>query len=244
MKIFRLSQQLNLNLEGEENPTQEKEDISVIEDLNANEIKIFAFQNNITITPVNFETGKIIYLLEQKGDKDVYVMETWGNQPRITERKRFFYGLSKRDLDEYFNDIDFNKQFWDDAHTGLVLYHATDEENWPSIQRRGLFARSETRGINNRGMDEAVFTSSDGDSLSAYGDCLIEIDVGKMKEDGYMPEVGPESPLADSYKYEGIAHKIGMEDYSHSSEYQSEGVFDSTIAFFNNIPRKYLKRVQ
>jgi GNAT superfamily N-acetyltransferase len=137
---------------------------------------------------------------------------------------------------------DFNEEFWGSVGgPGSVMYHATDPDNVDDIMRNGLSPDSRTRGISNRSMGAAVFTSSDPSLVSSYGSAIIAIDVGRMKADGYMPRVSQEEPFEDERMRAALACKIGMTDYCPYSEYSSEGLDEQTVALFGNIPPKYLR---
>lgn len=147
---------------------------------------------------------------------------------------------------EEFYDIDFSYDFWDGVAKESSLYHSTKEENVESILKSGLTPSNETRGLSNKHIGDAVFavTGEYADDilsyLSAYGDAVIEIDIGKMKKDGYMPEVEQEVNISEANKQLSMAHLIGYDDFD--PEY-GDDVFHNTIIIYGHIPPKYLRRV-
>jgi hypothetical protein len=143
----------------------------------------------------------------------------------------------------YVDERDFNKEFWDDVSDGFMLYHGTGEERFDDIIRNGLESRDETRGISNRGTGSAVFTSDDPGTPRNHYDKVIEINVGQMKRDGYMPTVGKEGPLEEAELIETLAHKIGLEDFYYEVD-SSDGLSHGTVIFYNDIPARYLREAE
>ena len=133
--------------------------------------------------------------------------------------------------------------FWDNVHSGQVLYHATAEENLEEISQNGLTLQNQTRGIANRHTGTAIFTSDNINDTDSYGSVIFEIDLGKMKGEGYMPNANKESPLEENIQKQALAWKLGLENYE-PQDYSTEGLYDSTVIFFENIPAKYIKRIQ
>ena len=130
--------------------------------------------------------------------------------------------------------------FWQQVGKGFTVYHATSSENVNSIMREGLLTKNESRGISNRGTGSAVFTSDNPNDIDSYGDTILAINVGQMKEDGYTPTVSKETPVEESQARSALAHKIGLTNYEPSNDYASEGIYDTTIIFFGSIPPKYI----
>ena len=147
-----------------------------------------------------------------------------------------FYG----NADQYINNVDFSQEFWDGVSPGYKLYHGTNEENIESIKKNGLETRDETRGIENRSTGTAVFTSSEPETASYFYDIVLSIDIGQMKEDGYMPRVSLEGPIEEAEMVQTIAHKLGIDDYNVEIE---QGLDPGTIILYGSIPPKYLSLV-
>ncbi len=147
-------------------------------------------------------------------------------------------GLTDYDLLDYVSPID-EGTYWDGVAQGSKVYHGTYEDRVEDIMRDGLEARCETRGISNRHTGCGVFTSANTDTVYSHYDQVIEIDLGKMKQDGYMPEVSDEEPFEEKYMKESLANMIGLEDYYYEVD-SSDGLNPDTVIFFDDIPAKYL----
>lgn len=174
-------------------------------------------------------------------DKKVYIIPDPNFDSRIEDSHEWLYSMFDNELYSLIPPSDFEKTFWNEIRPGYKLYHGTSSENIESIMTDGLQPRDRTRGINNRGTGLAVFTSDDPDHLDSYGDTILEIDVGHMKSDGFTPAVSKETPLEEADTREALAHRLGIYDIDFKSEYNSEGLFDNTVIFYNSIPPKYLK---
>lgn len=135
---------------------------------------------------------------------------------------------------------DFNKRFWSHPET---LFHATKEENIPVIQSEGLKPQNRTRGLSNRGVRGAVFTTSNWDDLAlgSYGDWILEIDTAAMKRDGYTPFVSQEPDVEEAEVRSALAHRLGIENYEYQVEH---GMGMETVIVHGAIPTKYLKLVK
>lgn len=135
---------------------------------------------------------------------------------------------------------DFNKTFWESPG---VLYHATVDENVGGIDTEGLGAMNKTRGISNRHVGDAVYTSSEFEELAghgSYGSKIYEIDTEAMKRDGYTPNVSREPAVEETELRQSVAHKLGLRDYE---AYNEEGdMSPSTVVIHGAIPQKYVKR--
>jgi hypothetical protein len=211
----------------------------VIEDLmpEGNEQDL-VFLLNIAKLPwqkITFQTGADpIYVVHGKKS---FVIE---DLQSVKDASQWVYDI--QDPEQY---IEFPEEsFWDSVpENGFKVYHGTSEERLADIMKYGLEARSETRGISNRSMSDAVFTSSEPDTAAYYYDRVIEIDVSAMKRDGYTPRAGGETPLEEAEQYQALSHYIGLEDFEYEG-YGSDGLSEDTIAFYGAIPAKYLKVVK
>jgi len=146
-------------------------------------------------------------------------------------------------VDNYVTMPDFSKEFWEGVTDGTKVYHGTSEEKLPIILEEGLSPMYETRGMSNRGTGAAVFTSSEQETAQYYYPVVLEIDVGQMKKDGYMPVVSQEEPIAEGEALNALAWKIGLEDYQHEGD-SSDGLDAGTTIFFGPIPPKYLRVIE
>jgi hypothetical protein len=169
--------------------------------------------------------GKLVIDLDYQS---VYPLDEWF----VNEREDSLI----QDFAEY-DTFDFNKKFWERPD---YLYHSTDEENVESITANGLNKESRTRGISNRSVGSAVYTTLNLDMANAghYGNSVFEIDTVSMKKDGLTPQVELEPDVQEKVVREIIAHKLGMEDYQYDVE---QGMDEDTVVVFGAIPPKYLK---
>jgi len=208
-------------------------------DYNVDEVIEWYTDNGMDIRPVLQEFG-IEYEEVQFPKKKVLVYST-PDDTLIYEEDG-----SITEAHEWINDVEpFNyyepepdDHFWRDSLKGFYVYHATPQENVKSIMRNGLGLQSRTRGIENRYTGPAIFTSDNPEDIDSYGDTVIEINVGAMQADGYMPYVAQEEPIEDKNLRERMAHKIGLEDYYG---YVESGISETTYVFYDSIPAKYLK---
>lgn len=186
--------------------------------------------------------AEVIITVKFKGSgvDDVYLITDF-EDPSIEEAKAWVSEIFDHNLQSYVEYPDFEQDFWKDAGNGSVLYHATDPEYKEDILKHGLKMMNKTRSMSNRSMGSAVFTSDDPDSIAGYGPLVFEIDIGQMKNDGYMPPVSMEEPLEDAKARDLLAWKLGVRDYNAVSEYDWEGLADNTVAIYGDIPPKYLK---
>ena len=190
-------------------------------------IKMCAEDFNEISTPVgkilSFSLDGKIYILEDDVMSEAY---EWISDQVI-------YGR----VENYITLQDFNKEFWDDVSNDFHVYHGTNEDRVDDITREGLQARDETRGIANRSTGAGVFTSSEPDTPSNYYDIVLQIDVGQMKKDGYMPDVSMEEPIQEKIAIEALANMIGLDNYEAELE---DGYDYGTVIFYGNIPSKYI----
>jgi hypothetical protein len=177
-----------------------------------------------------------VYVIYNNED---YVVECGENGVSVSEANQWVYDIVDLQLDSYIPAPDFNQEFWDGVSENQMLYHATDSENVKSILKHGLRISSKTRGLSNRYMGDAIFTSLNPEAISSYGDSIIQINVGQMKQEGFMPQVSGEDPLSEDQQRETIAYKLGLEDF-HIEDRGWEGLDPETVAFKDNIPPRFL----
>jgi hypothetical protein len=165
--------------------------------------------------------------------------------------EQYFSVTDPSDLDGWIYDRDIdsgierledhaNDEFW---YGPGPLYHATDAdgEELEDILANGLEARSETRGISNRGEGSAVYTTAEWEEAMAghYGDVIFEIDTEAMKKDGYMPYVNQEPDIVRGDVMGSLARELGDDSFHYDYE---GGMSPSTFVINGSIPAKYLKR--
>jgi hypothetical protein len=138
---------------------------------------------------------------------------------------------------------DFNARFWEHPE---LLYHATDIENTEAIQQQGLQRRNKSRGISNRGVGSAVYTTTGDDEaavggMGSYGDTVFEINTPAMKRDGYRPAVSQEPAVAEYETRMRLARFLGAEGYQSSHE---DDMSPTTVVVHGDIPPQYIRLFQ
>lgn len=152
-------------------------------------------------------------------------------------------------FDEFMNNLGWRHSPADyapypDPHADFwrqpqVVYHGTDEENIPTIMQEGLRPSNKTRGVQNRGIGAAVFTTPTASTAQYHYGPVLAIDAPRMKADGYMPQVGSDG-FDDAWHKEAVAHALGHEWYDEGN-YGGED--PDTVVFHDHIPPQYLSRV-
>ena len=163
-------------------------------------------------------------------------------------------GFTKEDVNDWFDhvisyghaqdyfEVDFeektNQDFW---HFPSPLYHATTGENLPLVLKTGLKPKNITRGLTNRGVGAAVFTSTNPEAIDSYtgnDGGIVVIDTSAMKKDGYMPVVGQEPEITEKELESSLAHAVGI---TYNEEYSDSGMDTETFIVYGGIPAKYIK---
>lgn len=136
-------------------------------------------------------------------------------------------------------ELRFNREFWEAPAT---LYHGTSD--LPGVLRTGIGARSRSRGLGNRSVGAAVFTSLRVEGTESYASGpdggTVEIDTEAMKRDGVTPFTAQEPEVVEQEMLNAIAHGIGIE---HVIEYGDAGIDPDTIILYGHVPVRYLKVV-
>lgn len=121
--------------------------------------------------------------------------------------------------------------------TSGVNYHVTNTKSAIEILCSGaLETRNETRGVTNRSMGRAVFTSAQS-PIGVYGNVVFEIDISSMVADGFTPDAGKEHPVEEAMAKEAVASEF------HIPAFHAEidpSLSRDTEVFYNDIPIKYL----
>jgi hypothetical protein len=231
MKIFKISQKV----------TEKLFDLyDVVWNANSiEELKNELVKNNINFNELNLK-GNIVLTINHNGKKQVI-----DDSLNIKEATEWIWSILDHQLDQYIGEDneDFNEKFWKNVCTPYgnnELYHATRSKNVDEIKARGLLKMNKSRGINNKSTGNAVFTSLTDTDIDSYGEIIIKIDMCQMKKDGYMPEVSMEKPIEEANLRNQLAWKIGIKEFNAIDEYSSEGLFETTVVIYGNIPPKYL----
>ena len=169
--------------------------------------------------------------------KGMYVIDYFDYAEDAKEAQEWIDEMSNMELITYVEEPDSNKGFWDSPNT---VYHATTDEYRDSILENGLSPMNRTRGISNRDIGDAIFTTSDIDKLGHYGNVAFEIDTLAMKADECMPKASKETPFEEDDMRQMLAGKIGFIYSYEPHDYSSEGLFNNTVVFYGSIPPKYL----
>ena len=173
------------------------------------------------------------YLVIQIGDEE-YIVDNF-EFPSLKEAQDYIANLSDMEVYSLVGHLQKNITINDLPE---IVYHATTSDRLDKIKKKGLEARCETRGISNRSAGCGVFTSINPETINSYGDTIIEINVEKMRQDGFNIEVEEEEPLQDEELKEIFASKLEVNYIP--DEFYSDALSYDTIIFKGNIPPKYL----
>jgi hypothetical protein len=201
---------------------------------NYHEVANLLTQNGFSWKNIQFPQNNVIAV---DIDNTIYVIDHF-YLPESQNANEWVNDMWEHELYQYVNPPE-NDDFWNNVGKGFTVYHATPRENLASIQKEGIQPRNDSRGISNRGTGAAVFTSDNPNDIDYYGDTIVEINVGQMKDDGYMPNVTQETPIEENKIRSALAYKIGIPEYE-PQDYYSEGIYDTTFIFYGHIPPKYI----
>ena len=185
--------------------------------------------NEIVHKVIYFGGNKVIVLPESS----LVIYDFDGGYGAVESVEDFVYSSYADGLKEYG---DFNKDFWNSPAT---LYHATTEENFELIKSTdGLKGMCKTRGISNREVGCAVFTTMNHEDLmsGSYGNVILEIDTRAMKADGYMPMVSREPEIEEVEATDNLVRRLGL----HYEVEYSDKLFLDTVIVHGSIPMKYI----
>jgi len=172
--------------------------------------------------------------------KPIFIIDDETN-PELKDAKEWISNLWDHELSNYYEMEEEN--FWDGVGDGETVYHGTHEENVKDILRHGIESRNESRGISNRSMGSAVFTSQNLDTaLNSSYTHIFEINVGAMKADGYMPRISGEDPLDEAKLKQSFAWELGLRDYEVEVD-SSDGLSGDTVVIYGDIPPKYIRLI-
>lgn len=177
--------------------------------------------------------GKEFYIIEDEGFITLENAQEWIDN------------LTDWQVENYVIPEDYqleNDNIWKQISGDFFVYHGTYEDKVDNINKNGIKAKSESRGISNRDIGDAVFVSEDADVAFEHYPRVFQINIGKMKQDGYMPRISRETPLERSEIRQSLANKIGFYDY-REEEYYSEGYDYGTMVIYGDIPKKYIKLI-
>ena len=121
-----------------------------------------------------------------------------------------------------------------------VVFHGTTAEALETIRTEGLNPRSDTRGIVNRGVGDAVYTSETADVAEASYDVVVEIDLPRAIEDGVISvdSLDREPDVIRNEVLEGIAISLDAGDFVPAESI--DGTRPDTVVISDRIPPEYL----
>ena len=172
------------------------------------------------------------------GDK---VIE-WDGNVQYANVEDVYNWLYNADLDTYYPDHEkrWNDLFWEHP---APLYHATTEENAASILIHGLRQENRTRGISNRSVGHAIFTTSEYEETvqGSYGEVVFEIDTERLAADPGRPFAEREPDIVACELRNALAHQLGMEEFCAEEE---GGMSPSTVILYGPVAPQYLTRLE
>jgi len=171
--------------------------------------------------------------------QDNYVIHDMAYVPEIQKLINFVY-TDKAEL--LYEESEFNKEFWNNP---VPLYHATKEQNWRMIQQDGKISKKcESRGYTNRSVSCAVFTTENMDELvrGSYGNIILELDMNRMKNDGFTPFVSREPDVEKEEQVNNLVSRLGFEE--NLSVSSSWDVSHTTVIVHDEIPIKYVRIIK
>lgn len=219
-----------------------------------------SLQGKATILQYLIDQGKEPEVIDLAGDEviiwDVFIIDDV-DYPYVKRKVDWIWGhgLAQNIINGISDKLEEkrNEFFWNHPQT---LYHATPKENIPSIQKDGLKPQHKSRGMTNRHISSAVFTTTEPDEIfnpawskdwtpgGPYGDALFAINTQMMKADGFMPEMSKEPVFAEADAVNFLTHKIkAWSEDKDRADTMGDGVSDTTIIIYSKIPPKYLSLV-
>jgi hypothetical protein len=188
---------------------------------------------------VKFTPEKMVYVTSTSRGKRVYDVDK-GNVSDGISMDDFFGNITMFDrLHEFFvEDLEakFNNDFW--AYP-VTLYHGSGDIE--SVLQTGIEPRSETRGLNNRSVGDAVFCTSNVEIAESYGD-VVAIDTVAMARDGLKPFAAQEPEILESEMLGTVSHKLGAGD-QYSAEINDTSIDPDTVILYGAVPAKYLRKL-
>ena len=179
---------------------------------------------------ITLPNGETLYVT----DDDV-ITGVEDGYPSIESKENW---LADADVDKYYPNVEqrWNDEFWESPSP---LYHATPKENVANILKHGLQARNQTRGLSNRAVGSAVFTTSESEETAqgSYGDTVFEIDMEAMAQLPDRPFVSQEPPILEAELREALARLMGFEDYYDEP---SSDISPYTVIIYGEVPPQFL----
>lgn len=156
------------------------------------------------------EIGEIVYITRNE------IITGDGDYDQITAKTEW---LGEIDPETYFPEFTerWNREFW---QSPPELYHATTKENVKSIQRHGLQTENRTRGISNRSVGAAIFTTSNLEETvdGSYGESVFAINTAELANSPDRPYASQEPDVVECELRNALAHAIGCTQYEADIE--------------------------
>lgn len=192
---------------------------------------------NVNFFKKEFPSGKTFYVLKVK---DKTILFPGDENKMFSIEKDPIQFIHDAEWSDYYPDFDekFNQEFWDSP---VPLLHGTTDIE--SVLQTGLEARSDSRGLTNKGVGLAVFATTDESVAKEYGsDGIVVINTLAMKQAGFTPFVSQEPDILDAEIKDAIAHAFRIIDFHY--DYMDSGMHPDTIIIYDSIPPKFLSRYQ
>jgi len=165
-----------------------------------------------------------------------------GGETEVTQEGSF-YDFAW-DLDTSSQEADAFK-CWQEDTARSIVFHGTPSNNLDSIRADGLTRTNKTRGVGNRGVGPAVFTSTDdmlAESYSGGSGTVIRVDLPRALADGAVSidslRREPGYNRADALS--GIAWEFDEPDFDPYDEFAGTGMDPATVIVIQDIPPRYL----
>ena len=201
------------------------------QELDLDEFKKIAQEKEIEYQQIKLIGAQVVFFSEN-GTKYIADLEH-----DVLEAQKATDWLDRNmDSAENLVDVDNLDDFW---KSPPPLYHATDHENVDSIMAFGLNLESKTRGLTNRWVGAAVFTSMNPEAIDAYGDTIIQIDTNAMARDRYTPRVSLEPGVLEYEAQRSLLSRFDMEG-EYILDFPSDGIDTDTVIVDGPIPARYL----
>jgi hypothetical protein len=248
--LFENSQQLNLPMDGiagssAETSTKWPLYYALSDELELQEVEFLRLaREQARLNPGVFSFRKVVFTPSKKvyvtaSARKTLVHDIANGMVQDGERpEEFISNITMHDdLHSFFeedHELKFNQEFWSSPP---ILYHGSSDID--SVLATGIEPRSETRGLNNKHVGDAVFTTSNDEIAQSYGD-IVKIDTLAMKRDNYMPFVSEEPEILEHQLIGAISSMLGV-DLDH--EISDSGIDYDTVIVYGSIPNKYLSAV-
>lgn len=172
-----------------------------------------------------------------------YIFDGWN---MTDDKEAWVWDYNYIDLLDMYNydPEEWSRDFWRSIGPRSKVWHNTIEDRWEEIEESGeLRVARETRGITNRSTNAAIFVTTNPDEAAygTYGPVELEIDLYAMKRDRYMPMVVEEEPVVEQRYRDALAHLLDIELYD--SHINMDGISYDTLIIYDDIPLKYIERI-